>query len=201
MNDTTAREDLAWIRSLMDHSHRFLGGTWRHQAVWGLVGSLGMLSTYLAVRATRYELIPWLWVGAVGAGWFYSLVLAREHDRAPIVRNAASQAFGGIWISLGVTLTLIGGISIFTGALAPQALSGVVAALFGAGYFASGFVAGLRWLQAVAVAWWIGATVLLVWASPHGLLLLAVMTVVLAIGPALRLRQLEQEAPYPPTAD
>lgn len=201
MNDTTAQEDLAWIRSLMDHSHRFLGGTWRHQAVWGLVGSLGMLSTYLAVRAARYEWVPWLWLAAVGAGWFYSLVLARGHDRAPTVRNAASQAFGAIWISLGVTLTLIGAISIFTGALAPHALSGVVAALFGAGYFASGFVAGLRWLQAVAVAWWVGAAVLLVWASPHGLLLLTAMTVVLAIGPALRLRQLEQATSYEPVGD
>ena len=57
MNDTTAHEDLAWIRSLMDQSHRFLGGTWRHQVVWGVVGITGMLGTYAGVRMGSGTLI------------------------------------------------------------------------------------------------------------------------------------------------
>lgn len=195
MNDTTAHEDLAWIRSLMDQSHRFLGGTWRHQVVWGVVGITGMLGTYTGVRTGRVTLIPWLWVVTIAAGWFYSLVLAREWEPHAQVRNVAGRAFGGIWMGLGVTLTLIGGVSLFTGALEPRALSGVIALLFGAGYFASGFVASLKWLQAVALGWWTGGVVLLFWGSPEGLLLLAAMTLFLEVGPALRLRQLEQHAP------
>lgn len=194
MHESAVHEDLAWIRSLMDESHRFLGGTWRHQVVWGIVGVTGMLGTYASLSTGRFGLIPWLWVVSIGGGWFYSLVVARGGETSAAVRNAAARAFGGIWIGLGVTLTLLGGLTLFTGALEPSGLSGVIALVFGSGYFASGFVAGLRWMQGVAVGWWIGGVVLLYWPSPSGLLLLAAMIVVLEIGPALRLRAIANRA-------
>ena len=78
-------------------------------------------------------------------------------------------------------------------------MSGVVAIVFGAGYFATGFTAGLRWLQGVGAAWWIGGVGLLLWQSPQGLLALAAMTILLEIGPALRLRQLARASAAPVT--
>lgn len=197
MHESAVREDIAWIRSLMDESHRFLGETWRHQAVWGVVGITGMLGTYASLATDRYALVPWLWGLCLGAGWFYSLVLSR-HGASSAVRSAAARAFGGIWIGLGVTLTLIGGLTVLTGVIEASALSGVVALIFGAGYFASGFVAGLRWLQAVAVGWWVGGVVLLYWPTPESLLLLAAMMAVLELGPALRLRRIEADATTAP---
>jgi hypothetical protein len=115
----------------------------------------------------------------------------RRGGRTP-VRNVAMRAFGGIWMSLGVTLTLIGSVSVYSGALEPSSLPGVLAVVFGAGYFASGFVAGLVWLSAVGVAWWAGGVGLLFWRTPGNLLVLAAMVVALEVVPALVLRRRER---------
>jgi hypothetical protein len=199
MEEATAREELAWIRSLMDQNQRFLRGTWRHQFVWGLVGTVGLVGTWLAVRTQSTGWIPWIWVICVGSGWAYSLPFSRGRRSVgpPRVRSAASRAFGGIWMALGVTLTLLGTVSMFSGAIEPRAMPGIVAVVFGSAYFATGFVGGLRWIQIVGVTWWIGGVGLLFQQGPDALLVLAAMTVALEIGPALRLRGLPSASTPP----
>ena len=98
---------------------------------------------------------------------------------------------------MGITLTLFGGTSLLTGAIDPKALSGIIAIVFGAGYFASGFISGMTWLTRVGAAWWGGGLVLLVWSPPDTLLLLAGLTLALAVAPALRLRQIERDSTRP----
>lgn len=157
MDQAAARQELAAIRALMAESQGFLGGSWRHQLVWGLLGASGLTATWWAVSAGS----------AVRPGW--------------------------IWLALGVTLTLIGAASILTGTLAPRSLPGLIALVFGAGYFASGLVAGVRWLAGVGVGWWVAGAGLLQWSSgPGSLLVLAGLTLVLEVGPALALRRLER---------
>ena len=97
-------------------------------------------------------------------------------------------------MGLGVSLTLLAGTAVLTGAVDPRGLPGVVAIIFGGGYFASGFVSGLRWLTGVGVAWWVGGVVLVFWQEPAALLLLAAMALLLEVGPALALRRMEQAA-------
>lgn len=193
MTEATAREELAWIRSLMDQSQAFLCGTWRHQLLWGVVGTVGLAGSWNAVRVGRFTDIPWIWLVALGLGWVSSMRVARHQATHAAVRSVAARAFGGIWLALGVSLTLLGAATIVFGAIDPPALSGIVAIIFGAGYFASGFTAGLRWIQAVGVAWWIGGAALLIWRGPDAMLVLAGMTLLLEVGPALRLRSIERE--------
>jgi len=198
MEETTAREELAWIRSLMDQNQRFLTGTWRHQFVWGLVGTIGLSGTWLAVRTETVRWIPIVWLICVGSGWTYSLVLSRNRGSGkPRVSSVASRAFSGIWMGLGMTLTLLGTVSMFTGAISAQAMPGIVAVVFGSAYFATGFVGGLRWIQGVGAAWWVGGVSLLFWQHPDALLVLAAMTVMLEIGPALRLRHMRRASMSP----
>lgn len=192
MTEATAREELAWIRALMDQSQTFLCGTWRHQFLWGLVAMAGLVGSWSAGQTERYALIGWIWLGAGMLGWAGSLRLARRDALNPAVRSVAARAFGGIWLGLGVSLTLLGTSTVVLGAIDPRAMSGIVAIVFGAGYFASGFTAGLRWIQLVGVAWWIGGVGLLLWRGSEAMLVLAAMILVLEVGPALRLRLIER---------
>lgn len=192
MDKATAREDLAWIRAATDQTHHFLCGSWRHQVVWGVIGVVGLVGTWFAMRTAQGSALGILWFVAIAAGWAWSIREGRTAGRSAPVRSVAARTFGGIWIGMGVCVTLIAGLSIFTGAVDPRSLSGLIAILFGGGYFASGFVAGIRWLLAVAVAWWVGGAALLLWPVPESVLILAAMVLILEIGPALRLRSIEQ---------
>ena len=108
MQQATAREELAAIRALMSDSHHFVCGTWRHQMVWGILGSVGLVATWMALRNETYGLIGWIWAAVVGSGWTYSLALSRLGATLAPVRNVASRAFSGIWMAVGVSVTLLG---------------------------------------------------------------------------------------------
>lgn len=197
MDNATARADLAWIRAATDQTHQFLCGSWRHQLVWGFVGVFGLVATWSANQLNQPTAIGIIWFVSVAGGWAWSLREGRYAGRGAPVRSVAARTFGGIWMATGVCITLIAGIAVFSGAVDPRSLSGIIAILFGGGYFASGFVAGLRWLTGVAVAWWVGGVALLFWRSPEAVLALAAMVVLLEIGPALRLRRVEQDSARP----
>lgn len=189
---TTAREELAHIRSLMEDGQRFLCGTWRHQLLWGVLSLAGLAATWLAAGRGWIAVIWWIWPVVLLVGWAGSLRLGSRRQ-APPVRNVAGRAFAGIWVGLGVTLTLLGTLAVWAGALDPRALPGVLALVFGLGYFASGHLSGLGWLTAVGLFWWAGGGVLLFWRGSGALLGLAALVLVLEIGPALALRRLERD--------
>lgn len=63
--------------------------------------------------------------------------------------------------------------------------------MLGAGYFASGFTAGISWLSAVG-AWWASGVALLFRRGPGGMLVLAVLVLLLEVVPALVLRNRER---------
>jgi hypothetical protein len=191
MDQQTARSELASIRSLMADSQAFLSGTWQHQLLWGTLAAIGLSATWVAAREESYTAIAWIWGVTLVSGWLCSVWLMRRWTGSP-VRNVATRAFGGIWLSLGVTLTLIGTVSIYSGALEPSSLPGVLALVFGAGYFASGFMAGMPWLSAVGVAWWASGVALLFRRGPGGMLVLAVLVLLLEVVPALVLRNRER---------
>lgn len=193
MERDTAREDLAAIRSLMAESQSFLSGTWSHQLVWGSLASIGLVATWLAVRAESWSLIGGVWAAVLLAGWGWSLVGARRRTGRSRVRNVASRAFGAIWMGLGVTLTLLGTVTVVTGSVDPLVLPGLIALVFGAGYFASGALAEMRWLSGVGVVWWIGGVALLLWRSPDAMLALAAMALFFEVGPALVLKGAERD--------
>lgn len=196
--DGPGLDELVAIRSLMEESQSFLSGTWPHQLVWGAIGAAGVTGTWGAAATGHVDWIPWIWIVAVGAGWAFSLGGVGRGASLGRVRNVASRAFGGVWMALGVTLTLLGAVAVGSAArgtpvVDPQILPGLIALIFGAGYFASGYLAGLRWLQGVALLWWSGGVGLLLWRHHTALLVLAVMTILLEIGPALVLRRSERE--------
>jgi hypothetical protein len=190
----TVHEELAAIRSLMADSQSFLRGTWPHQLAWGVIGTTGVLATWIALGAGSYSATVWIWGVLVAHVWIFSFAVMRRGDGGAPVRNVASRAYGGIWIALGVTLTILGTMTAGVGAVDPLGLPGLIAVVFGAGYFASGWLAGLRWLTAVGVVWWVAGVALLIWSDPRGLLVLAALTLLLEVGPALALRRMERTA-------
>jgi len=186
---TSAHEELAWIRSLMEESQRTLAGTWRHQALWGVLSAGGLLGTWALLAAGRSTPIGWMWAALLTVGWAGSLWLGRRARGRAGVRSSTGRMFGAVWMGAGVTLTLIGGAGIWSPTVPQHILPGVLATVIAAGYFASGFLAGLGWLRGVAAAWWACGLLFLLLPGPWTLAAMAAAVLLLQVGPALALRR------------
>jgi hypothetical protein len=116
---------------------------------------------------------------AVGLGWLTSLALTVAEGRRERVRSATARILGGVWTGTGVTMMLLGFAAPAGGGVARVAITGVLAAVMGGGFFATGLLVGSRWMQAAAVVWWAGSLSMLLRPGPHGLLVTAALVLVL----------------------
>ncbi len=184
---TQAREDLAAIRRLMEGGQRVVNTAGPHFVAWGLLTSAALVATYVLGRNGDGRLIGWVWIIAVAVGWVASIALTVAGVRGERVSSPAGRMLGGLWIGAGVTMTLLGFAAPAGGGLAWSAITGVLAAVLGAAYFASGFLVGARWMQGAAGLWWGGALYMLLAPGPQGLLVTAALVVLLEIVPGVLL--------------
>ncbi|HEX2079091.1 MAG TPA: hypothetical protein VHG08_15310 [Longimicrobium sp.] len=174
-----AREDLAVIRRLMEDGHRVVNTAGPHFVAWGVLTSAALIATYVLGGRGETRPITWAWIAAVGLGWLASLALTLAEGRRERVRSATGRILGGLWTGTGVTLMLLGFAGPAGGGVRPDAITAVLAAVLGSGFFATGLLLGSRWMQAAACGWWGGALFMLLRPGAHGLLVTAGLVLVL----------------------
>lgn len=184
MSIESAKTDLAYIRQLMEDTRKAtrLGGG--YFIVWGLATGLGLFMTWLT--ATHYWTIsPFVyWAGCMMLGSLGTYLLVRREQREP-VEPAAGKLIGMVWMSMGITMSIIFFVGVGTGALDPQHLSALACALLGGSVFITGFLSGQKWLRNLAFGWWAGSVVMFVWPGIHVLLLMGLLLVALYVIPGV----------------
>lgn len=177
-----AADDLAYIRAALHASQRASALSGAYYVIWGSLSTVGLLATWAVLRSgTPARATTWwiLWGSCMALGWALTAwQVWREARRSPAV-NAATRRLGLSWAGVGIGITLCYFAGTASGAVAWPALSGLVAVFLGLGLWLNGLHAGIRWLMGLALPWWLGAVVLWTWPGPHGLLVLALMSLLL----------------------
>jgi hypothetical protein len=190
MNDdqhADAREDLLIIRRIMEGSQQTVEGAGPHFAAWGVLTAAALATTYVMVEGGAHGAVAWLWAGTVAVGWAMSALVGRRASRSARVRTTGGRMIGGLWLATGITLTLLGFAGPGGGGVAPDAITGMLSAVMGGAYFATGLLSGHRWLLAVGGGWWAGALLMLLFPAPYTLLLMAAMMLILQAAPGVYL--------------
>ncbi|HEX2211545.1 MAG TPA: hypothetical protein VHG93_27915 [Longimicrobium sp.] len=182
---TQAREDLAAIRRLMEDGQRVVHTAGPHFVAWGVLTSAALAATYVLSARGDTRTITWAWAVAVALGWLASLALIVTEGRRERVRSATSRMLGGTWTGTGVTMMLLGFAAPAGGGVHVAAITGVLAAVMGCGFFVTGLLVGSRWMQGAALLWWAGALLMLLWPGRHGLVVTAALVLLLQTLPGL----------------
>ncbi len=185
MDAPNAYEDLAMVRRLMEETRELVCEHGKHFIVWGLLMVVALLATYARLIDLAAVPVGWIWAAAMGVGWLFSFWAGRRDAGQARVRTTAGRLLGGIWIGFGITATIIGVLGLYTAAIEPELLGGLMAALLGFGFFASSFVGRQRWLRWLALGWWAGSLAMLLWPGEHTLPLMAALIVALQVVPGV----------------
>lgn len=191
-----AREDLALIRRVMEESRRAVVDRGMHFIIWGTLPALGMVATYVRVATGEGPNPLWAWIAVLVLSWSASMVVGwREGRRAP-VKTLAYRLLTAMWVSVGVSLTIVGIAGMFGPMIPTGALAGLVATMLAPAVLVAGLLTQQPWLGWVAVGWWTGAAVMLFFPGLYILLLMAVMSVLLlALPGALLMRRASRPRP------
>lgn len=176
-------QDLAFVREVVESSRRALRVDALPLVVWAALSLCGVILVYLFDSLDSI----WLWLALIGLAWaFTGWRVVQTSTQATLF---SQRALASLWFGLLSAMTLIGFVGAFSGQLPTATITPIVASLFGVGYLVSAALMDRRWLAGLAVAWWLGSTVLFFMPTELRLAIFGLMIGLLLLAPALVLHR------------
>lgn len=185
METKQAELEITLIKKIMQDSKKVTVDDGRDYIVWGVLVLIGLIGTYVSILIETYYYFVWLWIIVIGIGWIYSIAVHWREGSKEHTKTLAGKLLGGIWISCGIAMTLIGFLATFTGAIGGWSISPMMSVILGIAYFTSGIVYSHSWVKYLSLGWWCGAIIMFLYPGLHVLLIFAFMMILFQIIPGI----------------
>jgi hypothetical protein len=185
MEKQQAELEISMIKKIMEDSRRIVVDDGIGYIFWGILIFVGMISSYFVVLTKQYSYTIWIWVILIGGGWAYTIISYFLKDSKKQARTLAGKILGGLWVSTGISMTLIGFVGPLSHSIGGYTITPVISIILGIAYFVSGIVYGQGWVRNLAVGWWAGAVVMFFWPGIQMFLIFAAMMLFLQIIPGV----------------
>jgi hypothetical protein len=185
MEKQQAELEINMIKKIMEDSRKIVIEDGIGYIVWGLLVFVGMISSYFAVLTKQYNYTIWIWVILISGGWAYTIISYFLKDSKKKASTLAGKILGGLWISTGISMTLIGFVGPLSHSIGGYTVTPLISIMLGIAYFVSGIVYGQGWIRNLAAGWWAGAVVMFFWPGLQMFLIFAAMMALLQIIPGI----------------
>ncbi|MBT3228578.1 MAG: hypothetical protein HOD43_05510 [Candidatus Marinimicrobia bacterium] len=189
MDNREAKEQLAFIKSVMDDSQKVLADNGDGFILWGVLMILAGVSSYFLDQFELNRFQGWLYLGIVGIGWIYMLTLHRKTDKSIIGNPLTKKIIDSIWIAVLATMTLLGFVGGASQAINLDHMTAVMYTVLGIAYFLQGVITGKVWVRNLAFGWWGGSIILFFLTHGYAGILAIVMMIGLQIIPGFIFRR------------
>ncbi len=198
--NTTAQDDIALIKRVMEDSRRIFVEDGKMMMLWGTLVVIGLMAQYAALT-TAFPLSDfWIWTVCIGTGWVVTLCYSRTREARSCVQTFAGKMLSTTWMACGMAMTMIGFIAVPSGVIQDNAISGIFALIMGIGSYISGNIFQTPWVRVLAAVWWAGAVIIFIKPGLYTILLFAAMMVFFEIIPGMVFyrawKKALKEAPY-----
>jgi hypothetical protein len=129
---------------------------------WGWTFVFWGMAYYVAIAWTAVYHWPWAWLVTMASAWVVCIIMIQMKKKTQGERRPGTtigRAIFAVWISMGVSMTLLLPALGFSGRFNQHLFVAIVAAMMGVANGASGMM--LRWKAqiATAIVWWVAAVV------------------------------------------
>lgn len=193
MHTESAREDLAYLRQLIEDTRQATYVSGQYFIVWGVAVGLGLVATWLGLRGELPISIFLAWIICMAAGGLGTFLLVRAECNLP-VQTHASRVIGKVWMTMGISMMVLFFAGAATGRIDGHLMLPLSCLLIAGPFYVTGLLARLYWMQFLAFAWWLGAAVMLLWPGMYNLLLMGLLLFALYVVPGIILVRMNLRA-------
>ncbi|HPN37891.1 MAG TPA: hypothetical protein PL041_05765 [Melioribacteraceae bacterium] len=190
MEDLDKLDELRYIKKVMQDSKRIIAEDGHSLIFWGLLVTIGQLITFFVFFYnvfTNYYL--YVWPVLIFIGWSYTIYYNRKKYGKMEVHTFAGKILGAVWVSFGISATILGFIPAITGAIKGGGyINPLIGTILGAAYFITGYIYGKKWVSNIAFGWWIGSIYMFFFPNIYSLLVMSCLLICLQILPGIFLR-------------
>jgi hypothetical protein len=160
MTKPSLAADVDYLRDLAESGATGAPSGGKYFLVWSVVIALGLALTYASVTQSlpiANDQLNYVWAAVLSAGWAASFLMGRSDGAKPESARFANRLTSAMWLAAGIGLTSIWAGLAISGVASQALMMPIAAAVSGVATVASAIIFRIRWLYAIAVAWWIVA--------------------------------------------
>jgi len=180
----SAQENLAYIKQIMNDTRRSQNDNGIISIVWGILVTLGQIGNFVLTETRIWNGFMWLWLGVGLIGWLFVYIETRA-KKEQTVRTFASKILASLWVSAGISMTVIGFGAASSGLVNGYAINPLISTVLGGTYYVTGLLNGKKLDQKLSYGWWLGAVVMFMLPGPFSFLLFAFMMVLFQVIPGI----------------
>jgi len=185
MNKQKAVENIAYIKEIIAESRRDIIENGIGYIFLGTIFFIGFMSTYIGMLYGFYFKFGWNWFLLIAFAWIVSFSGLLKKKDVTVRRTFSREILRATWISIGISLTIIGFIGSIYGAIPAYSILPIIAIFLGMAYMVSGIIYGYRWVSYLSYIWWVFSIFMFIYPGRHQLLLISVMIILLQIIPGI----------------
>ncbi len=157
MNDMQAKDEIQWIKEMIERTKKITAGSWMFFLVWGIVIILGIGGMYGLVYFEKFSWIWLNWVVFVAIGVVFSIVYGKRMENVEGTRTYPTVATAHVCWACGMAFILVGFILPLLKLYSWGSISVFVSLIAGILLFTLGGIYEWNLLKWCGVIWWLGA--------------------------------------------
>jgi len=186
METQQVQSEISVIKKIMEDSRRINVNNGIHFIFWGILVTVCLIINYgLLLTKTAVPYVGLIWFIAMTAGGIIDGWLGRRQQNKSPAITFTGKLLGSLWFASGIAMFIYGFVGIVSKAYNPIFICPIIAVSLGISYFTSGAIQQVKWLQYIAVCWWVGGILLFIFPTIHTLLFFAIMVILLQIIPGI----------------
>jgi hypothetical protein len=186
LKQENAQQEINFIKLIIDESRNKANETSMSIVVWGILIAVALITEFYAIQSARYYLSPWIWGIAIGGGWVYQIIDSIINKSKRKVTSYSCKLSESLWFSTGISMTILGFVGVFSGAININYLTAILGIVMASGYFVTGEIYGVNWFKNLAYGWWIGSILIFIFPfGDYNLLLFSGMMIAFQVIPGI----------------
>lgn len=189
MTDVNPKEELQFIKSMIEKSREIVAGSWMIFLSWGIFIIIAIACMYGLAYLNMYRYIWLNWIVWMGLGMLFTFFYKRkmEQKREFISFNHRISSYLGIATGVGFIFT--GFIFPLTGVYSWSAIPVLISTIAGIMVFVTGALYEWKLMYISGILWWLGALTMIPTPAPYRALIFIPLILIGYIWPALSLRK------------
>ena len=157
MDESTAQDELAFIKKVMTDSRRIIIDDGKIYLIWGILVIIGVLLEHLMYAYTSLDGSLGIWITVISLCWFGTIWVIWKRRTWPREYTFAGKILSSLWVACFVAMTILGFIGFASGGVRASHIGAVLATVIGIGFFVNGTISDYRWFHYISFGWWGGS--------------------------------------------
>jgi hypothetical protein len=186
MNEIDIKDEIIFIKKVIEESKRTAIGEKLISIVWGLILVICLFLIFLFSIRIHNISVEWYAIPLTCLGWLYTVYVIIKSKKQSPVKTFGGRILYSVWIACGIVITCFVFIVPSLGFIATWRSIPICCMIAGIGYYVMSDITANRVTKIFAILWWIGGLVMMIWPGYYQLLLCPGMIIFLILIPDIK---------------